>query len=273
MTPGKEKVVLAEAQETLLIPLYSKAVESRQPTPIFVDPKAQEILQRVEYDFARLNVPRKTSIMLCIRARKLDDYARAFLAQHPDGVILHLGCGLDSRCLRVAHDQADWYDLDLPPVIDLRRKFYAETPAYHLLPSSVTDLHWTERVSAQGRPVFVIAEGLLMYLTEAEVKALILKLREQFPGCELAADVFSAATAKRVGAHPSLKQTDAVVHWGIDDARGIEAWAPGIRLKEEWYFAQAAEIDKLSLGYRLAFKLAGLFGAANKAQRIVYYSL
>lgn len=273
MALAKEKVLLTEAQETLLIPLYSKALESQRPNPIFVDPKAQEILQGVDYDFARLNVPRKTTITLCLRASKLDAYARAFLKDHPQGVILHLGCGLDSRCLRVWHENAQWYDLDLPPVIDLRRKFYPESSTYHLIPSSVTDLRWVDNIAVKNRPVLVIAEGLLMYLTEADVKALILKLREKFTGCELAADVFNVATAKRVGRHPSLKKTEAVIQWGIDDARSIETWASGIRLKEEWYFAQADEINKLSVGYRLAFRLAGLFGAANKAQRIVYYCL
>jgi O-methyltransferase involved in polyketide biosynthesis len=273
MTLPKEKILLSEEQETLLIPLYSKAVESQKPDPIFVDEKAQDILKQIEYDFARLKIPRKTAITLCIRASKLDAYTRAFLADHPQSVVIHLGCGLDSRCLRAKHENAEWYDLDFPPVIDLRRKFYEETPIYHLIPSSVTDLRWTDAISPQGRSVLVIAEGLLMYLKEADVKALFLKLKDAFPGCDLACDVYSVLTAQRAKGHPSLKKTGAVIQWGIDDARGIEQWASGIRLKEEWYFTQAEAIRKLGAGYRFAFRLAGLFKAANKAHRIVYFSL
>ena len=187
--------------------------------------------------------------------------------------MIHLGCGLDSRCLRVAHAQAEWYDLDLPPVIELRRKFYPEIANDHLIASSVTDLSWTEAVVAQDLPVLVVAEGLLMYLTEADVKALLLKLREVFPGCELACDVYSAVTARRAKDHPSLKKTGAVIQWGIDDAHDIETWAAGIRLREEWYFTQAQEIDRLGAGYRFAFRLAGLFALANKAHRILYFNL
>lgn len=273
MADQREKVLLTEEQETLLITLYSKAMESRRPNAIFADEKAQEILARVDYDFVRLKTPRKTAVTVCIRANKLDAYTREFLGEHPGGVVLHLGCGLDSRCARVPHEQADWYDLDLPPVIDLRRKFYAETANYHLIASSATDLRWVDGIPTQGRPVLVIAEGLLMYLQEAEIKALLLKLQATFPGCRLAADVFSKITAERVGAHPSLKQTGATVHWGIDDARDIERWSPGIRLIEEWYFTRAPEIAKLHMGYRLAFKLAGMFSITNKTQRIVYYEL
>lgn len=273
MTTPKEKVRLVEAQETLLIPLYSKAVAGKRPNPIFTDQKAEEILDRIEYDFSRLKIPEKTVIMLCIRAKKLDDYAQQFLAMHHKAVVLHMGCGLDSRFCRVDNGEVDWYDLDMPDVISLRRKFYEESDRYHLIPSSVTNLSWFNQIQAQGRPVLVIAEGLLMYLKDEEVKALILRLREAFPGCEMAFDAFSLQTARRVGKHPSIKKTGAAIHWGIDDAREIEKWANGIRLKEEWYFTDSDEIDKLGPVYRFSFKIAGLFTAAKKAQRILYYSL
>jgi O-methyltransferase involved in polyketide biosynthesis len=273
MIATKEKVLLTEAQETLLIPLYSKATESERPNPIFIDKKAQDILAHIEYDFTRLKIPRKTAITLSLRANKLDAYARRFLAQHPQSVIIHLGCGLDSRCLRVAHEGAVWYDLDLAPVIALRRKFYQETLAYHMLASSVMDLRWTERITPCDRPVLVIAEGLLMYLSESGVKALVLKLAEVFPGCELACDVFSTVTVQRSQRIASLKTTGAEIRWGIDDARSIETWAPGVQLREEWYFTQAEEIGRLGIGWRLAFRLAGHFSAANTAHRLLYVDL
>src|SRR5690606_36944794 len=138
--------------------------------------KAQDILNHVDYDFSSLNIPRQTAITLCLRAKKLDTYTRNFIAQHPECVIIHLGCGLDSRCMRVPHPHAIWYDLDLPPVIDLRRKFYEETSTYHLIASSATDLAWINLISVQDRPTLIIAEGLLMYLSETDAKALFIKL-------------------------------------------------------------------------------------------------
>jgi O-methyltransferase involved in polyketide biosynthesis len=273
MTEQREKISLRGEQETLLVPLYAKAVESQRPDPIFVDRKAQKILEQIEYDFAGLHVPRKTAVMVCIRANKLDAYTRQFLAKHPQGIVLHLGCGLDSRCTRVDNRQVEWYDLDVPGVIDLRRRFYDETDRYHMIPSSVTDWDWIEGITAAGRPVLAVAEGLLMYLPEEEVKALILNLREAFPGCELAFDAFSTLTARSVTLHPSLKATGAEARWGIDDPTAIEDWAEGIRLVEEWYFTQAEEIKKLDFGLRLGFWLGSLFQTAKKAHRILYYSL
>jgi O-methyltransferase involved in polyketide biosynthesis len=78
MVNEKQKILFIQEQETLLIPLYSKAIESRQPDPIFFDQKTLDSLDQIDYDFTRLKVARKTTIMVCMRASKLDDYAKAF---------------------------------------------------------------------------------------------------------------------------------------------------------------------------------------------------
>jgi O-methyltransferase involved in polyketide biosynthesis len=101
---AKEKVSLTKEQETLLIPLYAKA----QDNPLFNDEKAQQILASVEYDFQQLKVPQKTAVMLQIRAKQLDAYTRQFITAHPNALILHLGCGLDSRCERLARAGSTW---------------------------------------------------------------------------------------------------------------------------------------------------------------------
>ncbi|HZW04774.1 MAG TPA: class I SAM-dependent methyltransferase [Anaerolineaceae bacterium] len=265
----KASVTLTKEQETLLIPLYSKA----QPNPVLDDPKARQILAAAAYDFSALRVPEKTAVTLRIRAKKLDEYARQMIGAHPNALILHLGCGLDSRCERVARAQTQWFDLDLPDVIALRRKFYSESETYRMIASSVTDLAWVEQIPAEGRPVLIIAEGLLMYLPEEAVKRLILCLHRAFPGSRLAFDAFSQLTVERIKAHPSLQKTGATIQWGIDDPHAIEGWADGIRLLEEWFFSQSPDIDRLSWYYRLMFRLTRSISAAQRAQRILYFQL
>jgi O-methyltransferase involved in polyketide biosynthesis len=266
---AKEKISLTKEQETLLIPLYAKA----QDNPLFNDKKARQILASVEYDFKRLKIPEKTAVMLRIRAKQLDAYTRQFISAHPNALILHLGCGLDSRCERISHLRAQWIDLDMPDVIELRHKFYAETGSYRMIASSVSDLSWMEKIPSEGRPVFVVAEGLLMYLHEKDVKALILCLHQKFPDCELAFDAFSKLTADRVQAHPSLQKTGAAIHWGIDDPQEIERWAPGIQLKEEWFFSREPDRNRLGWCYRFMFRLTSSIEVANRAHRLLYYTL
>jgi O-methyltransferase involved in polyketide biosynthesis len=161
----------------------------------------------------------------------------------------------------------------MPPVITLRSRFFSEHERYQMIATSVTDLTWIERVKAEDRPVLILAEGLLMYLSEQDVRQLVLQLREAFPGCRLAADVFSCMTARSAARHPSLKSTSAAVGWGMDDPHELETWATGIRFLDEWFFSEDPDLSRLSFGYRLAYKLAGAFKLVKRAHRIVYYQL
>jgi len=266
----KTKIALTPEQETLLIPLFAK---SQADNPIFFDPKAQQILSQVDYDFTQLNIPYKTVILVCQRAKKLDAVTKNFLDENKNGVVLHLGCGLDNRFWRVDNGYINWYDLDMPAVIELRKQFYQDSDRYHVIASSVTELDWMNMVKDNGRPVLVLAEGLLMYLGEDEVKHLVLTLQDRFPGCLLAADLFSRMTAKSATRHRSLRHTGAELGWGIDDPYEIETWSDGIQLVDEWFFSQDPDLYRLPVIYRIAYKVAGAFKVVNRAHRILFFRL
>lgn len=86
------KIVLTEEKETLLIPLLGKAQENEKQNPILIDRKAAEIVQQIDYDFESLDIPEKTNILMCIRAKLMDNYVNAFLFDNETSVALHLGC-------------------------------------------------------------------------------------------------------------------------------------------------------------------------------------
>jgi O-methyltransferase involved in polyketide biosynthesis len=269
---AKQKIRLSQEKETLLVPLYSKAVESQRIRPLIIDPKAEAILGEIEYDFRELHVPKQTLVTLAMRAKKLDSYVCDYVNQTENPVVIHLGCGLDSRILRVKPAKGEWYDLDYPDVIELRKKFYDETAHYHMLPSSVTDYSWLDQVKGNG-PACIIAEGLLMYLHEEDVKQLFIHLRKRMPHSEIAFDAYSRLTAKGANNHPSIKKTGAKIHWGIDNPKQIESWGSGIHLLEEWYFTDSEDIRLLGSWDKALFKIMGLFPAAKKAHRILHFRL
>jgi O-methyltransferase involved in polyketide biosynthesis len=270
MPEPKEKIHLTAEQETLMITLYCKTLGA--PKGLFPDEAAWKTVARLDYDFSKLHVASGTRLTLFMRAKRIDEYIRGFLVRFPEGVVLHLGCGLDTRFFRVDNGRLRWYDLDLPDVIELRKKFFAPTDRYRMIASPVTDFSWMEGIP-RGRPLFTAAEGLMMYLPEDKGKELIVRLHDAFPGSEIAFDAFSTLTARNVHRAASLRKTGATVQWGIDDPKDIEAWAPGIHLKEEWTFTQSEDIRRLGWGNRLMFRLAGLFPAAAKAHRVLYYAL
>jgi O-methyltransferase involved in polyketide biosynthesis len=266
----KKKITLTPEQQTLLVPLYCKAAKNDL---VLSDTKAQSILQELDYDFHNLRIPQKTCTMMRLRAKQFDIYTRKFLSRQPAGTVIHLGCGLDSRYLRVNNGRVKWYDLDMPGVIEVRKIFYNDTDDYHMLDSSVTDTAWINKISQNSSPVLILAEGLFMYLTQLEVKELILKLKQSFPGSRLIFDAFSTLTAGRMKAHPSIHKTGANVQWGIDDPKVIESWDSGIYLEEERYFSQFEDVKKLNMVNRLIYKLTEFIPAARRAHRILYYTL
>jgi O-methyltransferase involved in polyketide biosynthesis len=264
-----EPIVLKEEQETLFVPLLGKASYQH----IFPDEKANSIITSIPYDFKALKVPKKTATTLVIRAKKLDEMTEKFIKNNPEGIILHLGCGLDSRCIRVKHPLNSWFDLDFPEVIDLRRKFFTATTQYQMIGSSVTDLNWLNQIPLKQVPYFVIAEGLFMYLHEQNIIELFQALEHRFTHIEIAFDAFSEFTVKNISKHPSIQKTGASIRWGIDNPMDIEKWDNDYTLMEEWYFTQSPLIDKFGLFYRLMFNLTSHIDVANKAQRILHFRL
>jgi O-methyltransferase involved in polyketide biosynthesis len=216
---------------TNLVTLYLRAYESRSPRPILGDHAAAEAVERIDYDFKRVHraaQPWGSQYLVALRAKKLDDWTKDFLSTHPDAVVLHLGCGLDTRALRIQPPPTvQWFDLDQRGVIELRRKLYDETDAYRMIGSSVTDPGWLDQIPA-GRPTLVVAEGLLMYITEREVRELFARLIDRVGHGELLFDATSPS-----GPRLSKIFTHGIVKWGIRDARDIERWNLGLHFVEQ----------------------------------------
>ncbi len=238
-TPHQE---LSGVAETLLMTLYIRAMESQRPDALIKDQKAVALVTQMSYDFDRVrqvHMDEEDKVTVILRNREFDRYARDFLARHPEAVVVHIGCGLDSRFERVDNGQVEWYDLDLPEVIALRRKFIGdEGGRYHLLGCSAFDGAWLDTVSAhRQRPFLFLAEGVLMYFEEAQVKSLVLMLRDHFPGAELVIDAFSPFLIRANNLRLSITKFGARYHWGIWRGQEIESWGDGIHLLDEWgYF-------------------------------------
>jgi O-methyltransferase involved in polyketide biosynthesis len=266
-------ITLTEEKETLLIPLVCKAEEAKRKRPLIVDTKAAEIIDQIDYDFVLLKIPEKTCRMICLRATLMDNFVAEFLQANGDSVALHLGCGLDARYERIGDAGVDWYDIDFPEVIDLRRSFFAETDRYHMIPSSVTETAWLERIPQGRRHYIVIAEGLFMYLSEDEIRSLISGLEKRIGSFTLIFDAFSTLTAKKIHEHPSIQKTGATVKWGIDDPEELTRWGPQIRFVKEEFFTSNRELEKLDAVSRVIFRISDLLPPVRRAQRILVYTV
>jgi len=233
---------LSGVAETLLIPLYIRALESQRPDALLKDERAVALVTHMESAFSpikKIKMDEEDRVALVLRNREFDRQARDFLGRYPEAVVVHIGCGLDARFERVDNGQVEWYDLDLPEVIELRRKFIADEGGhYHFLACSVFEGAWLNTVSAhRQRPRLFLAEGVLMYFEEMQVKSLVLMLRDRFPGAELVFDAFSPFLVWMNNLRFKISRTkvSARYHWGLKRGKDLEGWGDDICLLDEWF--------------------------------------
>lgn len=240
---------LSGAAETLLLPLYARARESQRADGVLHDPRAEQVVARLEYDFDRITLLDFHQVTRVMSTRELDRITRAFLNRHPDGVVAHLGCGLDTRFERVDNGSMTWFDLDLPEVADLRGALgLGDLPTsartrYHLIGGSALDEAWlAELGDVGGRAVLIVAEGLLTYLPADQVRGLLLTLARRFPGAELAFEAFQPWAVRVGNATMGRMGFRAPMRWGMRRPEEALAWNGDFQLIRAWYFFDRPEL-------------------------------
>src|SRR5215469_13543344 len=263
------KISLTGEKETLLITLYAKAFDNRSKHPILHDTKADEIAAQIEYDFAKVQGFDHGNITV-LRARQLDEWLRAFLKTNPQGVILNLGCGLDTRITRI-HPSLDvsWFDVDYPEVIALRQQFYANHDGYTMIGSSVTDAQWFTLIP-KTRPVMIIAEGLLQYLTEDEVQTLLTRFTDAFPHGEIAFDVINAFAQRSLSAK-HRKRTVAEHTWAVDTPDAVEQLHPKLKRIADQPIFSSPYRRELPWHFRILYSMLALFPQVKTMLRLLHY--
>lgn len=230
---------LPPVARTLFAPLSCRALESLHSNAILHDPRAVELFNA--FGGSRnllMGMSSQDQFFVAMRARQFGRFARSFLDRHPGGLVVDIGCGLDTRFDRLDNNQMTWLGLDLPEVIELRHRFLPDAERCQTLARSMFDLTWLDVVLQMDKPVIFLAEGVFSYFTETEVKTVITALAARFPGAELVFEAYSSLTVK---AHKRtstlLRETETRADWAVDDPHQLEGW--GLRLLDKWgYFDQ-----------------------------------
>ncbi|WP_310724600.1 class I SAM-dependent methyltransferase [Streptomyces sp. N2A] len=264
------KVRLTGEKETLLPTLYARAVDCLSPDPVLGDTMALDTVRRIDYDFRAMRLSAGDAVTVALRARQLDRWTAEFLDRYDDAVVVHLGCGLDTRVHRLDPGPGvRWFDVDYPEVIDLRRQLFPEPAAdYTAVPSSVTDPAWVAQVPAD-RPLMIVAEGLLMYLTEADATALLRRLIVHAPHGAAAFDAFSSFAIRTQRLSRVLRKAGARVRWGTDRA-GIAAVSPRLRIVEDVSALELPGIEHLPPASRLAARAVAKVPAVRDTWRLYH---
>lgn len=238
--PERVDVNLGDVQKTLFLPLWGRAEESRKTKPLLVDEAALDIMARVAFDFSPLakHLDALTQLGWIKRSLFYDRLVKDFLTQYPDGTIVNIGCGLDTTFERTDNGMLKWYDLDLPDVIALRRRFLEESERRRFLATSFLEDDWLEVIEV-GSNVLFMAAGVFYYFEEPQIKAFIVRLIDRYPGSEVVFDASSPLGVKvcnkKVIESSGLGEQSHLV-WGLKRTDDVASWDPRIRIVGTCYY-------------------------------------
>ena len=276
---------ISDVSSTMLITLYARARESRSRNPIITDPKAVEMIDIIKKEIAGSNNPihkkilknsynPKLAVTMALRSRRFDRYVSDFLSKYPNGTIINLGCGLDTRFYRIDNGTVIWYDIDFPEVIELRRRFMEENSRHFFIGNSVLNPEWIAKVNTGG-PYLILAEGLFMYLTETDVQELLQRIYRELGSAEIVCEVTNRYWVNKMSSswmkwkfRRQLGMTGgAVFSFGIPDSRYFERWSRIYEFLDEWTYFDDHE---KKLGWYNLFSSVEIL---RKAQWTVHYRI
>jgi len=252
---------------TLLVPLACRAIESMRPDAILHDPCSVEVYNALggNSDFL-MGMHGADVFVTAMRARQFDTFARDFLARNPGGTVVDLGCGLDTRFDRLDDVQMTWLGIDLPKVIELRRKCLPDSERCKTIAQSMLKTSWLEEVARLNKPVIFLAEGVFPYFRTADIKPMVLAMAARFPAGELVFDAASPFISRHHNRISSaLKRSGTRSLWEARNPQELETW--GLCLLDHWYYFDTPEPR---LG---AFRWMRFIPIMAKATGIFHYRL
>jgi len=255
-----------EVNKTLYIPLYGKACVTEKG--IFLhDPKAQEIWAAEGFALKGKSRSKWLAYYMGMRSAVFDRWTEAALNAMPGAVVIHIGCGLDSRCLRTKHGNAMWYDVDFPDVIRERRRYFEENETYQMICGDVREAGWLSGIS--GDRAIVVMEGVSMYLTQEELRRAMEQLCGRFDQLMVLMDCYSEFAAKASKYKNPINDVGVTQVYGLDEPRVLEDW--GLRFVREHEMTPVDMIGQLNGMEKWIFRRLYAGEMAKKMYRLYEY--
>ncbi len=237
--------------KTLYIPLYGKALVSGKNI-IIHDKKAEEIWSKEGFALKGKSKSKWLAYYMAMRAAIYDEWLQREIQNNPNAVVLHIGCGLDSRIERVSRQNTKWYDIDFPDVIKERSKYYAQTDTYHMLAVDMRTEEWKKHIDA-NQDAIIVFEGVSMYFAPQELDALLSSLTQHFSSIKLLMDCYTERAAKMSKYKNPINDVGVKMVYGYDNPEEL-AEKSKLVLVKEYDMTPQKYIDELQGMEKMIFK-------------------
>ena len=200
--------------KTLYISLYGKSYVSKKG--LFLDDKkAEEIWGAEEFSLKGKSKSKWLAYYMGVRSAVFDEWVKQQMADAPNAVVIHIGCGMDGRVIRVGTNDHKWYDVDFSEVIEERKRYYAETANYQMIAGDARDCRWLTNIK-ESKSAIVVMEGVSMYLTIKEMQGLTDRLCSHFETLTLLVDCYTSFAAKMSRRRNPINDVGVTEVYGID---------------------------------------------------------
>lgn len=206
---------MTEVNKTLFIPLYGKAKVSKQGI-IIKDSMAEKIWDAEGFDVRGKSKSKWLTYNMAMRAKIFDTWVEKMLSENPDALVLHIGCGLDSRAFRISSTYKLWIDGDFPEVLEARKKYYSENEHYKMMEFNAAKAEMVGKLP-DAKTVIIVFEGISMYLRNEELNAFVRALDNKYPQIHMLMDVYTVFGAKASKYKNPINDVGVTRVWGIDD--------------------------------------------------------
>lgn len=180
--------------KTLYIPLYGKSFVSKKGV-IIKDRKAEEIWSKEGFKLKGKSKSKWLAYYLAIRAAVYDEWLKKEIKDNSSAIVLHIGCGMDSRVCRVSMHETKWYDIDFADVIKERRKYFEESDYYHMLSADMRTNEWKKYIES-NRDAIIVLEGVSMYFNTQELIGLLSNIAMHFKSVKILMDCYTEKSAR-----------------------------------------------------------------------------
>ena len=205
--------------KTLYIPLYGKAYVSRRGL-LLEDKQAEDIWEAEGFKLKGKAKSKWLAYTMGMRSAVFDRWTKRQMEERPDAVILHVGSGMDSRCMRVGTENRQWYDVDFPEVIAERKRYFQETDSYRMIGSDIRDESWLAGIP-DGKPAIIVMEGVSMYLKPEELKAVLKGWKDRFGEVRILMDTYTVFAARATKYKNPINEVGVTQVYGLDDPRSL----------------------------------------------------
>ena len=254
--------------KTLYIPLYGKSYVSKKG--LFLDDKKAEDIWAAEgFSLKGKSASKWLAYYMGIRSAVFDQWLKQQMTETPDAVIVHIGCGMDSRIIRVGSHGHKWYDVDFSEVIEERRRYYTENDDYKMVAGDARNCDWLTAI-AEKKSAIVVMEGVSMYLTVAEMQNLADKLCAHFDSLMLLVDAYTSFAAKMSKIRNPINDVGVTEVYGIDDPEAYQG--ANLAFTAEHAMVPQKYIDELRGFERFIFGKLYAGGLSKKLYRLFEYA-